>query len=198
MYTHSYNEDGLLKRITEGDANAFGEIYCHYYDRLYRVALCYIKEHQSAEDAVQQVFCRIWGKRADIPGILNFEAFVTTAIRNEIISVLRRKAIQYKYFQEAETETETESVTPETILVARDKEAILTAAITSLSPQQQKIYRLSRDEGKSYAQIAGEMSISVNTVKWHVSEALQSIRIFLKSHKKELSCLVILLAISVC
>jgi len=196
MRTPFYNERELLMRIAAGDAQAFGEMYMRYYDRLYKVALCYIKEHESAEDAVQQVFCRVWEKRESISAILNFEAFITTAARNEIIGTMRRKAKQYRYLHQCNPEEKIEHATPEAILVSRDKEAILSEAVASLSPQQQKIYRLSHDEGMSHAQIAGEMRISVNTVKWHASAALQSIRCFLKNHIEELSCL--LLVISLC
>lgn len=198
MRTSFYNERELLIRVAAGNAQAFGEMYRHYYDRLYKVALCYIKEHESAEDAVQQVFCRVWEKRETIVNVLNFEAFITTAARNEIISAMRRKAMQHRYIHQFNQEEKIEHATPEAILVNRSKEAILSEAVASLSPQQQRIYRLSHDEGKSHAQIAGEMHISVNTVKWHASAALQSIRCFLKNHIKELSCLLLMIAVSFC
>lgn len=197
MRTPFDSEKELLTRIAAGDALAFGEMYSRYYDRLYRVALCYIKEHESAEDAVQQVFCKIWEKRETVTDIINFEAFVTTAARNEIISTMRRKAVHYRYLHQFDWDEKIDLSTPEAILVNRHKETILLEAVANLSPQQQKIYRLSHNEGMSHAQIAGEMHISVNTVKWHASVALQSIRCFLKKHIKELTCL-LMIVISYC
>lgn len=190
-----YNEKDLIIRISVGDTHAFGEVYIHYYNRLYNIALRYIKEPETAEDAIQQVFCKIWEKREKIHTIINLEAFITKSVRNEIINILRRKSVEYQYIYQFITEEKIEKNTPETLLITQSTNAIFSEAITSLPPQQKKIYNLSREQGKSYAEIADQMHISVNTVKWHVSAALRAIRTFLKEHKKELSCITFIVTV---
>ena len=55
--------------------------------------------------------------------------------------------------------------------------------ISSLPPQQQTAYKLSRDEGLSYQEIADRMHLSINTIKVHISQALKTLKIFFLKHK---------------
>ena len=55
-------------------------------------------------------------------------------------------------------------------------ESILHTAINNLSPQRQKVFRLCREEGKTYDQVANELGISRNTVKEHMVLAMKLIK----------------------
>jgi RNA polymerase sigma-70 factor (ECF subfamily) len=78
-------------------------------------------------------------------------------------------------------------------LVWKEYRALLKQALGQLSEQQRRIYGLSRGEGKSYMEIAEALQISVNTVKFHMKEALRSIRDYLSQHAADLTILFLLL-----
>ena len=64
----------------------------------------------------------------------------------------------------------------------REVENLLKEAVNTLPAQRRKVYQLVREEGLSYAEIAEKLQISKNTVRNHVAEALQEIRIYLREH----------------
>ena len=78
-----------------------------------------------------------------------------------------------------------ETGSPEELLISKQKRALIADVIANLPPQQQTAYRLSRDEGLSYQEIAERMQLSINTIKVHISQALKTLKIFFAQHKNE-------------
>lgn len=63
----------LPKRLAEGDEQAYRQVYDHYWNRVYSVALSFLKSTQLAQDAVQSVFVRLWEKRNKLANVTHFE-----------------------------------------------------------------------------------------------------------------------------
>lgn len=179
----------LWSAATCGDRTAFSELFVAYFPKLFRFALNYTKDSCIAEDAVQQVFLKCWEKKEDLGYVVHIGPYLYRCTKNEVMDVLRRQALYLKYQIEV---TSTQSVADletepaDAYKVLQGKEEILTAAVDHLSPQQKKVYKLSKEQGWSYGKIAKEMQVSPHTVKWHAAAAFQSLRHFLISHEKEL------------
>ena len=71
---------------------------------------------------------------------------------------------------------------PETDQDFREVEALVKEAVRRLPAQRRRVYQLVREEGLSHAEIAGRLQISKHTVRNHVAEALQEIRLYLREH----------------
>ncbi|MBE0448901.1 MAG: RNA polymerase sigma factor [Actinobacteria bacterium] len=52
--------EALMRRIREGDEAAFTELYGHYADHALRIAMAVTKDKDSAADAVQEAFVRVY------------------------------------------------------------------------------------------------------------------------------------------
>jgi RNA polymerase sigma-70 factor (ECF subfamily) len=63
-------------------------------------------------------------------------------------------------------------------ILEKDYQSILLEAIDKLSPQQQKVYQLSRTEGLKREEIAAKLGISPETVKIHIGKAMKIIRAY--------------------
>jgi RNA polymerase sigma-70 factor (family 1) len=179
-------ENECIHRLATGDPQAFRCLYLKYYDRLYAVALMYVKRTDMAEDTVQQVFCKIWEKKSQLPAFDKFENYLFILTRNEIIGIMRRGATRLNYLNSRASGQPAYVESPEDILIGKEKKQILNQAVLRLTPQQRTAYQLSRIQQMSYEEIANEMGLSISTVKWHISAALHSIRTFLKQHEREL------------
>ncbi len=185
-----------MKRIAEGDEKAFASLYAGFYDKIYSVALMYLKAHQMAEDVTQQVFLKLWERRTSLESIQKVDAFLFITARNEIMNIFRRQSVQASYQAFIRELFSQEAATPEDLLIIKQKGRLMESIISKLPVRQQEAFRLSRFRGLSYEQIATEMNISLPTVKEHMSKALQHIRELLLTHKDELLLLFFLCSVS--
>lgn len=178
----SYDEISLLSAIAKGDEIAFRQLFDQHWDNIFGVAFAFTKSPVIAEEMAQDVFVKIWLRREELPQVRKFSDYLFIIARNHILSALRKKIKEtsfpehlLNYFQETESN-------PEDQLMLRETEHLLHKAIEQLPPQQHLIYCLSREQGLNQEEIAAKLDISKNTVKSHMSKALQFIRNYLRTH----------------
>ena len=170
------NKD-LLVLLRDGDPIAFHRIYHRYCKRLYGFVLRYVKQEEEAEGIVQEVFLKIWESRSKIDVYASFEAFLFTVAYNQTISLLRKKVNEKKYLEHLRSRSKFKQA-PGIIEEVHFRE--LTEKVKSLlgdlTPRQQEIFILSRQQGLKHTEIAKQLGISVNTVKNHLVAALSYLR----------------------
>jgi RNA polymerase sigma-70 factor (family 1) len=156
----------------------FEEIFRKYEAGLYLLCLRLTKSDLYAKDIIQEVFLKLWQHRSELATIRNIQAWLYRTTENKIIDLLRKAAADTR-LRDTLWNSLTENTTePETILVIKEYDKTIRKAIDQLPPQRKLIYCLNKEEGKSYAEIAEELSISRHTVKNQLTTALQSIRRF--------------------
>ncbi len=183
---HLYNEKEILIKVANGDEQAFSSLYLGYYNKIYSVSLMYLKAHELAEDITQQVFMKLWEQRSKLSAVDKLDSFLFIIARNEICNILRKHTTQENYRAFIRELILQEVDTPEDLLIIKQKGNLLERLVATLPERQQKAFRLNREKGLRYQQIADEMNISIATVKEHISKALQQIKTLLVQHKDEL------------
>jgi len=175
-----YDIKELFNGLANGDESAFETIFGLYKKRVFSVALKMLKSETEAEEIMQDVFLSIWLAKARLDSINDPEGYLFTITYNTIYTHLK-KASRNRQFLNAIIHhlTQIQNTTEETI-AARETRKLIVEAVQNLSPQQRTIYQLSKQEGLSYDEIAGQMQISRNTVRNHLAEAMKNIRSFLK------------------
>lgn len=168
----------LLLRITEGDEKAFNELFRLYRDRVYSYLLEITKSKSIAEEATLDIFMKIWNGRALLPEIRNFDAFLYRILQNSAIDYLRKAKRNRLQQMEIWTDMENLLTAPQADekILHTEIETTIRKVIDRLSPQRRQAFYLSREEDLSYDQIAHKMNLSRNTVRNHVSAALDFIR----------------------
>ena len=169
----------LLCRIAEGDETAFGELFRAYHQRLGAYVFRLTGSKQATQEIVQDVFVKIWVKRVTLAEIGNFDAYLFTAVRNHVFNYIRniarersrQAALAAGHLAAASVMQSVDRPAPD-----EDYHALLDDAVAQLPQQQQRVYRLHKQEGLSHAEIAARMQLSVETVKKHMSLALRAIR----------------------
>lgn len=184
------NETALLQQMIAGDAMAFRKIYEFYSGRVFAFAFSHIKSRDMAEEAVQEVFIRLWTKRDQIRLDKSLEGYIKVAVRNQIINMLRKAALDHSIQQKIGNALEALRNSPPEQLLEKELSKLLDLAVKGLSPQQQLVYRLSREEELTYEQISLRLGISKETTKTHMKEALKSIRNYIRRHA-DLGCLIL-------
>ena len=189
--TVKHIESALPALIADGDQSAFATFFELYNTRVYSYALKILHLPDVAEDVVQEVFIKVWNHRAQLPSINNIESWVITITRNQIYNHLRSLAQEEKFIRQVLAENSSNETVES--MAFNELHNLLQQAINNLSPQQKKVYELSRNEGLSRKEIAELLGISSNTVKTYMQEALRDIRHFLKQHDQQI--LILLLAL---
>jgi RNA polymerase sigma-70 factor (ECF subfamily) len=188
-----YDMREYFQRLARGDASAFETIFELYKKRVFGVALKMLKSETDAEEVVQDVFLSIWLAKRNLGQVNEPEAYLFTITYNTIYSRLKKASHNQELLNTIiQHLTEIQNTTAETI-AARETGKLINEAIQQLPPQQRTVYELSKQEGLKYDEIAELMHLSKNTVRNHLSEAMKTIRTFLKKTEMLFMSLVILL-----
>lgn len=188
------DERWLLDQVAQGDEKAFARLIAHYWRTIYGQALSYMKSVDQAQDIVQEVFVKIWEKRAQLPTVEKFDAFLFIIARNHLISALRKKMAR-PLDNDIVDQLPAAANTPDDQLAYKQLQQQLATAINDLPTQQKTAYLLSRDNGLSFEAIARHMGLSKETVKKHICRALQSIRSYVRRHNDLVLLLPLLIAL---
>lgn len=169
----------LVKLLREGDMVAFDAIYYKYCKKLHVFVLKYLKRNEDAEGIVQEVFIKIWESRGKIDIYASFESFLFTIAYNATMSLLRKRMSETKsreYLKSLQQVSSDEQIIDE--IQYRELQQRVESLLKQLTPRQEEIYRLSREEGLTHEEIAQKLNISESTVNNHMVKTIK----FLKSH----------------
>jgi RNA polymerase sigma-70 factor (ECF subfamily) len=186
-------EKELIKKLINSDEEAFCELYALYKNRLMYFAMKFLKSKEFAEDVFQDAFASVWQNRRFLNPESPFSAYIYTIVRNRILNLLstfeNEKKLKESILSSA---IEIDNETSQSILDA-DLSAIIEKAIENLTPQQSKVFEMSRKQFMSHKEIASELGISVYTVQQHISTSLRLIRTYLTKYSETYTDLLILL-----
>lgn len=191
-----YDEQLLLKQISEGDEKAFNTIFSQYRDRLFAYLFAITKSKETAEEIVLDVFMKLWLGREIVTEIQNLQSFLYRIAHNKAIDFLRsaqRNPVQQNEIWDAIQSTAGET-SSDHLLNRHNVEAALNKAVEQLSPMRQKVFQLSREEGMSYDEIAGQLHLSRNTVRNHVAASLEFIRSYLQDKGYNMGVIALVIA----
>lgn len=147
-------------------------------------ALRMLKSTTFAEDVFQDTFSAVWKTREFIDPEAPFGPYVYTIMRNRIVNMLAdidknerlKESLLSASLDHPESGEHTDTI------ITHELMQLLENTLHTLTPQQQKVFRLSREQGLSHKEIADELDISVNTVQRHISASLQTLRKVLQKH----------------
>ena len=167
----------LLKRLCEGEYDAFSLIYQRYVSSLYHYAKKIRMDEEEVEDAIQEVFASLWIRRAQV-NILDLKAWLYTSLRKQMLYRLRKRKYQstfesyLSFFKEdlQSNESIIGNISYKELLSEINKQLDL------LSPQKKNVFILSRFQHKSHKEIAQELNISELTVKKQINNVLKIFR----------------------
>lgn len=176
MKVSVHNEKELLLQVAAGDEQAFANLFHVWRDKLYFFLLRITNSPQTAEDIVQDVFVKLWANRSSLGEVQNFSAWLYRVTQNQALSGMRRMALETTILAEIKREIAASGQPTDEVLLHKQLQERLQAAINRLPPQQKLVYTLSRIEGLKQEEIANRLNLSVNTVRNHMTEALRKLR----------------------
>lgn len=172
----------ILERLQKGDEQVFEEFFKTYYERLCNYANTILNDMDEAEEMVQGAFLAMWEKRETIEVHSSLKSYLYRAVYNSSLNHVKHLKVRQKYDNRHQHNATLEHNSTSESLIASELDAIAQNAINNLPPQCQNVFKLSRFENLSYAEIAEQMGISVKTVENHMIKALKVLREKLKDY----------------
>lgn len=187
------NEREIVLRLIDGDEDAFCELYATYKNRLLYFAMRFVKSRDFAEDIFQDAFTVIWQGRRFINPNASFSSYLYTIMRNRILNQIRNMEKEDTLKESILSQAIDYSDDTKNNILSGDLKNIIQKAFESLTPRQQEIFRMSREELLSHKEIADKLGISIHTVQEHISLALHTIRTYLTKYSDTYADLLLIL-----
>lgn len=169
----------LLELLKKGDERAFSEIYETFWEKLYFLAYQKLNDQESAEEVVQDVFLTLWRKREDLM-INNLSHYLAAMVRYAVYRTIARESQSKKRemrFQDSQGTyfTIEESIGNKMLL---DKIFELS---NHLPERCRLVFQYNKLEDRSLDEVSELLGISKKTAETHLTKALKTIRLGLRS-----------------
>ncbi len=172
-----YNEKELLQRIAGGSEEAFRQLFDEYRRRLFTYVYKITESRETSEDTVQEIFLTLWAKRTTLTSIDNISAYLYRMAHNNAYHGFRKLAKETLLIDHLKKEQSgAAGPMPEQQLISKEVQAYVQSLVDQLTPQQRKVFLLSRENGLKQEEIARELGVSISTVKKHMVDALHFLR----------------------
>ncbi|MGC4037144.1 MAG: RNA polymerase sigma-70 factor [Chitinophagaceae bacterium] len=161
-------------KIVADDYTAFKELYLLMYASLKRFAAIYAHDEHLAEDVLADVFLKLWDRRKQLTEVENLRVYLYTAVKNTAInyrmkqSRITEEADDYSFYNDTNPD-------PENALISSEAQKAIQKAINDLPPRCKLIFRLAKEEGLRYKEIASILGISIKTIDNQLAIAIQKI-----------------------
>jgi RNA polymerase sigma-70 factor (ECF subfamily) len=167
----------LQHRIARNDEAAFTQLYLLFGKRLMQFALNLVRSKELAEELVEDVFVKIWSNRQQITSIENLTVYLYVAVKNRSLNALSQKAHELVTapFDYLDTTVDQFSSDPYAIMVTAEMMEKMRQAVESLPPRCKMIFKLIREDGLRYKEVAEILNISVNTIDVQMAIAVRKI-----------------------
>ncbi len=173
--------DVLLTRVLEHDDYlAFEKLFIFNYNPLRNFCKKIVRVNEVAEELVSEVFLKIWSNRKHINISSSPKSYLYTAVRNISFDHLRREKHSILAGLEEAAMIPCESSDPHRCSEYEELQGRIERAVDRLPRQCKLVFRMSRDHGMKYNEIAEELQLSVKTIETQMGRALKSLRMTLK------------------
>ncbi|MEJ2217149.1 MAG: sigma-70 family RNA polymerase sigma factor [Gemmatimonadota bacterium] len=169
----------LIAGIRSGDTQALQRLLTTYWDALVQYA-GRVLGGGDPQDVVQEAFIRLWAQRERWTDEGSVRSLLYTITRNTALDERRRHARGERVALAADPPGP--PAEPSADVEAAQLRAAASKAVAALPPKRREVFRLAREEGLTYAEIAAVMGLSPQTVANHMSLALSDLRSALAPH----------------
>lgn len=170
----SYDDRRLVSLINEGEEGALTTLYQRYWKQLYHSVFQRLKNHEQAQDIVQDVFTDLWHRRGQVV-IDNIGGYLQTACKFQVYKLVARKKTGPAFFELFEA-VSGGSYDAEEKIRQKDLLELVAKWIETLPEKRRMIFTLHYVNGLSTQEIADKLNLSPKTVRNQLGNSLESFR----------------------
>lgn len=170
------NINDLWERFTKGsDARSFEGLFHALNPRLIKFCKLYVHYHQVAEELVSDVFVKCWMDRVQMQAVEKPETYLFIAVKNQALNYNKRfSSIQVVNIEDHDGGgVLINEASPELELEKKELIFKMDQAIGTLPRQCGIIFRLIKENGMKYKEVAEILNISHRTVHTQMLRAMK-------------------------
>lgn len=172
-------EEIIVRQLKEGKEKAYKFLYDYHYPTLCYIAEQYVHDTFLSETIVSDVIFHLWEIRGTVNISTSIRSYLAQSVRNRCLNYLKSQVQQHESVLSGYNLMDIPFMRyiksddyPLGRLLADELEDKISEAIENLPEECKRVFKLSRFEGKKNQEIAKELCISINTVKYHIKHAL--------------------------
>lgn len=171
--------DKYVEDLCNGDISALNHIYEEFKTPLYAFLITLTKNHSVAEDLLQETFLKVYDKVNLYTKGTNFKAWLFSVARN----------LAYDYLRSNKSKWEELDNISEAIVIEDEvlNKLNISKALFVLSDVDREIVIMHVVGGFKHSEIAKELNLNSNTVRWRYREAIKKLNEFLGDKQKNKS-----------
>ena len=168
------NDEHLFERIKTGDKKALETLFERYYVPLCDFAYQFLKSSDLSEEAVSDVFIKLWSNKLQIKLQSNLKAYLYRAVRNNSLNYLKKEDKNAEDISTLHSLTDSHHTADHPLLFSEFQKEF-EESIDLLPERQKLVFRMNRLDGLKYKEIAEILGISIHTVQNHLVESVKTL-----------------------
>ncbi|RDI18619.1 RNA polymerase sigma factor [Pseudacidovorax intermedius] len=174
---------GLLDRVARRDASALQALYERTSSRLFGLAMRVVRQHEWAEDVLQEAFLTIWRSAPDYRATLSPPmAWMSLIVRSRALDLLRRQTSQGGDVTQEFSETLADTLPasepgPQELADASEQAWLLHQCLQQLPNAQREALSLAYLRDLSHSELATRLAQPLGTIKTWIRRGLDKLRV---------------------
>ncbi|QBQ42868.1 RNA polymerase sigma-70 factor [Sphingobacterium psychroaquaticum] len=152
----------------------FETLFQLYWKRMFLFTVKTVADEEDAKEIVQEVFKSLWERSSNLE-LADAERYLLRSVKLKSLEYLRNKGNKIRHHKVI-----LHNKTPyyeDNNFQYKELKNQLNTVVESLPNQCKNVFKMSREEGLTNKEIAGNLLITERAVEYHISKALSIIRL---------------------
>ncbi len=172
-------DDQLMSALTRGESWAMTALYDRYARLVFSLALRILNDRAAAEEAVQEVFVKVWKRARDYDTTRGkFSSWLTGIVHNHAIDELRRRRVRPSASEDEDAMSEVVADEPAPLDMAMQslERRRIVEALEAIPAEQRKPIEMAYFEGYTQQEISERLGEPLGTVKTRMRLGMQKLK----------------------
>lgn len=171
-----FSEIELIDRIKSGEEKAFEFAFKTYYPVLSVFAKKYVYDMDIGKEIVQDLFVKLYENKASLQVTSSLKSYLFKSVHNRCLTYISQNNLRARHLENVAFLHKDNVIESVDVMEQAELEEQIFNLVSALPDQCQKIFKMSRMEGKKNKEIAEELNLSIRTVETQISKALKVLR----------------------